>query len=96
MDITNRVAKSYTADKESGFFAFPFALEQPTVRYEVSGSVAGTDIPVVPGGADYMHAVRDWVLLHAGEPGGDAGHPGCSAHPGRRHRAARSRRSPER
>ncbi|WP_345762500.1 hypothetical protein [Diaminobutyricibacter sp. McL0608] len=67
VDITNRVAKSYTVDKESGFFAFPFALEQPTVRYEVSGSVAGTDIPVVPGGADYMHAVRDWVLLHAGE-----------------------------
>ena len=66
LDITNRVAKTYTADKESGFFAFPFAVEQPTVRYEVSGSVAGTDIPVVPGGADYMHAVRDWVLLHAG------------------------------
>ncbi len=65
LDITNRVAKSYTAEKESGFFAFPFALEQPTIRYEVSGSVTGTDIPVVPGGADYMHAVRDWVTLHA-------------------------------
>ncbi|NEN05095.1 alpha-mannosidase [Diaminobutyricibacter tongyongensis] len=66
VDITNRVAKTYTADKESGFFAFPFALEQPTVRFEVSGSVAGTDIPVVPGGADYLHTVRDWVVLHAG------------------------------
>ena len=65
LDISNRVAKQYTADKESGFFAFPFAVDRPTVRYEVSGSVAGSDLPVVPGGAEYMHAVRDWVTLHA-------------------------------
>lgn len=65
LDIANRVSKPYTADKESGFFAFPFAVEGPTVRFEISGSVAGTDLAVVPGGAGYMHAVRDWVTLHA-------------------------------
>jgi hypothetical protein len=63
VDIENRVIKASTAGKESGFFAFPFALHDPVIRYEVSGSVAGTDIPRVPGGADYMHAVRDWVCL---------------------------------
>ncbi|GAA4343409.1 hypothetical protein [Microbacterium rhizosphaerae] len=63
VDIENRVVKASTASKESGFFAFPFAIQDPVVRYEVSGSVAGTDVPHVPGGADYMHAVRDWVSL---------------------------------
>ncbi|WP_308466092.1 glycoside hydrolase family 38 N-terminal domain-containing protein [Rathayibacter soli] len=67
VDITNRVIKPYTAEKESGFFAFPFAIEQPTVRYEIAGSVAGDDLPAVPGGADYMHAVRDWVTLHSSD-----------------------------
>jgi hypothetical protein len=67
LDITNRVVKPYTADKESGYFAFPFAVERPTVRYEVSGSVAGSDIPTVPGGAGYMHAIREWVTLHSSE-----------------------------
>ena len=75
LDIENRVAKPWTTDKESGFFAFPFATHagkdgasrRPTVRYEVSGSVAGTDLPALPGGAGYMHAVRDWVTLHSGD-----------------------------
>jgi hypothetical protein len=65
VDIENRVVKASTPSKESGFFAFPFAIQDPVVRYEVSGSVAGTDVPRVPGGADYMHTVRDWVSLWA-------------------------------
>lgn len=66
LEITNRVAKQYTSEKESGFFAFPFAVAEPTVRFEVSGSVAGNDLVAVPGGASYMHTVRDWVALHGG------------------------------
>jgi hypothetical protein len=74
LDIENRVSKPWTSDKESGFFAFPFTTDratdasgQPTVRFEVSGSVAGTDLPALPGGASYLHVVRDWVTLHAGD-----------------------------
>lgn len=68
LDIENRVVKPWTTDKESGYFAFPFALPDPsaTVRYEVSGAVAGSDLQAVPGGAAYMHVVRDWVALHSG------------------------------
>lgn len=63
LDIENRVSKPYRVGKESGFFAFPFAKNTPTVRYEIGGAVAGTGIDAVPGGADYMHTVRDWVAF---------------------------------
>lgn len=66
LDIANQLTKQYTVNHESGYFAFPFALSEPSVRYEIAGAVAGTDIPRVPGGADYAHAVRDWVALHEG------------------------------
>ena len=64
VDIENRVRKRYQSDKESAFFAFPFNIDDPIVRYEVTGSIAGTGIETVPGGAQYVHAVRDWVALH--------------------------------
>ncbi|MFE6736544.1 hypothetical protein [Microbacterium sp. NPDC057650] len=67
LDIENRVSKPYRVGKESGFFAFPFAMAAPSVRYEIGGAVAGTGIETVPGGADYMHAVRDWVALTEGD-----------------------------
>ena len=63
LDIENRVSKPHRTGKESGFFAFPFAVTAPTVRYEVAGAVAGSGIETVPGGADYMHTVREWVAL---------------------------------
>lgn len=65
LDIANAVAKKYTSSKESGFFAFPFAASQAEVRYEVTGGVAGSDLPKVRGGAEYMHCVRDWVVLRS-------------------------------
>lgn len=67
VDIENRVVKPFTLDKESGFFAFPFDLHDPVARYEITGSVAGSDIEHVPGGAHYVHAVRDWVALQRGD-----------------------------
>jgi Glycosyl hydrolases family 38 N-terminal domain len=63
LDIENRMAKAATMDKESAYFAFPFAMDNPTVRIEVSGSVVGTDIPHVPGGAAHMRAMRRWLSL---------------------------------
>ena len=67
LDIENRVSKPHRTGKESGFFAFPFSMSEPAVRYEIGGAVAGTGIETVPGGADYMHTVRDWVALIEGD-----------------------------
>jgi hypothetical protein len=39
--IFNQLTKEYTMSPDSGRFAFLFAASDPTVRYEVSGAVAG-------------------------------------------------------
>jgi hypothetical protein len=61
LDIENRISKAQTLEKESAYFAFPFMLRAPKVRYELSGGAGGTGLPVVPGSADHMRAIRRWV-----------------------------------
>jgi hypothetical protein len=63
VDVTNRIHKPFTMTKESGFFAFPFSFKDPKIRLELTGSVAGTDIPVIPGSAHYMQAIRRWITF---------------------------------
>ncbi|WP_329524594.1 alpha-mannosidase [Streptomyces jietaisiensis] len=66
VDIENRIDKTATLTKESAFFAFPFALDRPTVRTEATGGVLGTDRETVPGSAAHMRAVRRWISLSDG------------------------------
>ena len=61
LDINNRIYKEATMTKESGYFAFPFALENPITRVELSGGMSGSDLPLVPGSALHMRAARRWV-----------------------------------
>jgi glycosyl hydrolase family 38 len=61
LDIENRISKAQTLDKESAYFAFPFNLTTPTVRYELTGGAGGTGLPVVPGSARHARAIRRWV-----------------------------------
>jgi hypothetical protein len=67
LDINNRIYKEATMTKESGFFAFPFALEAATARVEVSGGMTGTGLPRVPGSALHMQAARRWVSFEDSE-----------------------------
>ncbi|MEV5762753.1 glycoside hydrolase family 38 C-terminal domain-containing protein [Streptomyces tendae] len=66
VDIENRIDKDATLTKESGFFAFPFALDGPVVHTESTGGVLGTDRETVPGSAAHMRAVRRWISLSDG------------------------------
>jgi hypothetical protein len=66
IDLDNRITKDATLTKESAFFAFPFAMAAPTVRMEATGGVTGTGLPVVPGSAGHMRAVRRWVSFEDG------------------------------
>jgi hypothetical protein len=66
LDIANHLAKPATMTKESAFFAFPFALPDPVVRMEATGGTVGTDLPLVPGSARHMRAIRRWATLTAG------------------------------
>lgn len=63
LHIENRLCKPSTMTKESAFFAFPFNLDQPTVRYEISGGLTGDGLEHVPGAPQHMRAIRDWVTL---------------------------------
>lgn len=67
LEITNRVSKESTWDKESAFFAFPFAADQPEVLEESAGGLTGPGQAQVPGGAEYMRAIRHFVSLQDGE-----------------------------
>ncbi|OWA00173.1 alpha-mannosidase [Streptomyces sp. CS113] len=68
IDVENRIDKPATLTKESAYFAFPFALDDPRVRMEATGGVTGTGLETVPGSATHMRAVRRWISL------GDATH----------------------
>ena len=63
LEITNRLSKNSTWDKESAFFAFPFASDQPRVLEESAGGLTGPGVEQVPGGAEYMRAIRHFVSL---------------------------------
>ncbi|MHA6616160.1 glycoside hydrolase family 38 N-terminal domain-containing protein [Pseudonocardia sp. DLS-67] len=67
LDIENRLSKPLTMTKESAFFAFPFAAEDPTVRYEITGALTGDGLDHVPGAPQHMRAVRNWVSVADGD-----------------------------
>lgn len=67
--IEHRLRKPTTLTKESAYFAFPFAMSQPQVRYEITGGVTGDGLPEVPGAPQHMRAVRHWVSLDSVEDG---------------------------
>lgn len=62
--IENRLTKPTTRIKESGYFAFPFAAEEPVMHFEVSGGVTGDGISHIPGAPQHMRAIRNWVSIH--------------------------------
>ena len=71
VDISNWIVKQGTWEKESGYFAFPFATgsaaeSDRAIRYEGTGFIGGTDQPALPGSADHMFGVRDWATVHTG------------------------------
>jgi hypothetical protein len=63
LDITNRIRKAGTSEKESVYFAFPFAVGNPSFHYEITGGIDSPEAPHVPGSADHMRAIRHWVGL---------------------------------
>ncbi|SEG91737.1 Glycosyl hydrolases family 38 C-terminal domain-containing protein [Actinacidiphila yanglinensis] len=61
--IDNRFDKPATMTKESAYLAFPFALSDPSVHYEITGAMTGTGLAHVPGAPQHMRAVRSFVAL---------------------------------
>ncbi|MGH2557747.1 MAG: glycoside hydrolase family 38 C-terminal domain-containing protein [Thermomicrobiales bacterium] len=63
LDVTNRLQKIATPEKESVYFAFPFAVADPAPLIEITGGVTSNAAPHVPGSADHFRAMRHWVAL---------------------------------
>ncbi len=57
IDIVNRLTKTETYDKEAVYFAFPFAVAEPTFRYEVPAGIVNANTDMLPG------ACRDWFTV---------------------------------
>lgn len=67
--ISNRLHKPATMVKESLYFAFPFAAENATLSFEITGGIGSDARPHVPGSADHFRAIRHWATV---EPAGAA------------------------
>jgi len=63
--IDNHVHKPSTMQKESVYFAFPFAGDDPGIDFEITGGVVGKDSPRVPGSAHHFRAIRHWATVSA-------------------------------
>jgi hypothetical protein len=57
----NRLDKPATMTKESAYLAFPFAMDTPSVHYEITGALTGDGLEHVPGAPQHMRAVRSFV-----------------------------------
>jgi len=63
VEFDNRFDKPATMTKESAYLAFPFALTDPVVHYEITGALTGDGIEHVPGAPQHMRAIRSFVSL---------------------------------
>lgn len=63
VDISHRLLKTATMAKESVYFAFPFAADDPKMTFEITGDLFGPDSPKVPGSASHFRAIRHWIGL---------------------------------
>lgn len=57
VDICNRLTKTQTYEPEAVYFAFPFAAEKPTFRYEIPAGVVNANTDMLPG------ACLDWFTV---------------------------------
>ena len=57
IDIVNRFTKEQTYAKEAVYFAFPFAAQKPTFRYEAPAAIVNANRDMLPG------ACLDWFTV---------------------------------
>jgi hypothetical protein len=61
VDFLNLVSKKQTYDKEGVYFAFPFAMEKPTFRYEVPVGIVNANHDMLPGSCLDWFTVQHFV-----------------------------------
>ena len=69
IDVENRLEKEPTLRKEALYFAFPFAVTQPTVELEVPLGRMTVERDQQPGACRDWYCHQHWVFLHDGADG---------------------------
>ena len=67
VDILNRFDKTQTYDKEAVYFAFPFAAENPTFRYECPAGIVNANRDMLPGACLDWFAVQHFVEIETAD-----------------------------
>ncbi len=67
VDIVNRLTKTETYEKEAVYFAFPFAANQPTFRYECPAGIVNANTDMLPGACLDWFAVQHFVEIESGD-----------------------------
>ena len=66
IDIVNTIRKEEVVAAEAAYFAFPFAVENPVVRFEGADTIITPDQGQLPLSARDWYAVQHWVKLSDG------------------------------
>jgi alpha-mannosidase len=67
IDIVNRMSKTLTYDKEGVYFAFPFAAQKPTFRYECPLGIVNANKDMLPGACLDWFTVQHFVEIDCGD-----------------------------
>jgi hypothetical protein len=67
VDIVNRLTKTQTYEKEAVYFAFPFAADRPTFRYECPAGIVNANTDMLPGACLDWFAVQHFVEIESGD-----------------------------
>ncbi|MCX7046517.1 MAG: polysaccharide lyase family protein [Candidatus Sumerlaeota bacterium] len=67
VDIVNRLTKTQTYDKEAAYFAFPFAAQKPTFRYECPAGIVNANKDMLPGACLDWFCVQHFVEIESGD-----------------------------
>jgi len=61
VDLTNHIAKAWILAPEAVLYRFPFAVDEPQVRYDVPFGVVRPELDQVPGASKNYFSVQRWV-----------------------------------
>jgi alpha-mannosidase len=63
ISIINKVVKNETLEKEGIYFSFPFAIENPEIRFEIPNGFTRPEKEQLKGGCKDWYAIQDWVSI---------------------------------
>ena len=66
IEFINHVEKQKVYTKEGVYFAFPFAADDPQIRYDLQDGVVDPTRDLLPGAAKEWFSAQHWIAVHQG------------------------------